>query len=195
MGRNTSAMKRGFNYDKANSKLAVMVDGTEVLGLTTTTVTNNVAQTNTGVQTFTAQDVHNAGLTAASGTAVVQGMIAIPKTTVTALTSGAGFTLSAAQVVGGLVVDATATGAIAMPLPTVAACVALIPGYVVGSSFWFVYKNSGNQTTTIATDASTQWTIEGLATIVTKTTGIWLMVVASGTTGTAYRIGAGITTA
>lgn len=45
MARNTGAMKRGFNYDKANSELDIMVDGTEVMAMTTTAV--NFASTST----------------------------------------------------------------------------------------------------------------------------------------------------
>lgn len=33
MGRNTAGMKRGFNYDKANSQLNIMVDGTSIMKL------------------------------------------------------------------------------------------------------------------------------------------------------------------
>jgi len=37
MARNTSAMKRGFNYDKPNSRMDVMVDGLEAIRLTPST--------------------------------------------------------------------------------------------------------------------------------------------------------------
>ncbi len=45
MARNTGSMKRGFNYDKVNSKLCVMVDGVEAMHLTTTTATISPAGT------------------------------------------------------------------------------------------------------------------------------------------------------
>ncbi len=61
MARNTSAMKRGFNYDKANSELDIMVDGTEVMGMTTTAV--NFASTSTmiNVGTSSAPVAYTAG--------------------------------------------------------------------------------------------------------------------------------------
>jgi len=151
--------------------------------------------TQTGVATFTAQDVHSAGLTCAAGKPMIGGILTTPKITATAKTTATGYTLTAAELTGGLIVDASATGGSSVALPTVAATVALLAGYVVGTSFLFIYKNTGTQTLTLATDASTQWTMEGLATVVTKTTGIWLMRITSATAGTAYRVGAGTTTA
>lgn len=189
MARNTAAMKRGFNYDKPNSLLKIMVDGTEVMKLSTTTVTNNVAQTNTGIQTFTAQDVHSAGLTVGATYPVIGGTIATPKMTLTTLTSGTGYTITAAQLLGGFISDTSATGAIAATLPTVADVVALLPGYVVGTSFRFIYKNPGNQTVTLTTGAT--WTMVGTMTIATTKYREFVFIIASGTTGSCYALATG----
>uniref|UniRef100_A0A6H1ZQ24 Uncharacterized protein n=1 Tax=viral metagenome TaxID=1070528 RepID=A0A6H1ZQ24_9ZZZZ len=115
--------------------------------------------------------------------------LSFPLTTVTAKTSAAGYTLTAAEVVGGYVIDATNTGAIAPVMPTVAAVVALIPGWVAGTSFLFTYVNTGNQTVTLTTDASTQWTMTGTMTALTTTTRIYLCRILTAATGVVYGIG------
>lgn len=112
-----------------------------------------------------------------------------PLMTVTAKTSAAGYTLLATELLGGLVIDATNTGAIAVPMPTVAAVVALIPGWVAGTSFLFWYKNTGNQTMTLGTDASTQWTMTGTMTALTQETRVFLCRIATAVTGTVYSLG------
>lgn len=51
---NTSALKRGFHYDKANSKLSIYVDGVEAANFTTTTATGgewNTGANGAGVDT------------------------------------------------------------------------------------------------------------------------------------------------
>ena len=142
-----------------------------------------------GVTTFDAQDVHSLGLTAASGKAVVQGMNTFPKLTVTVLTSAAGYTMTAAQMLSGLISDTTSTGAIAATLPSVADVVALIGGYVVGTAFYLDYSNPGNQTVTITADSGAQWTLSGTMTIATTTHRRLLCVIASAVTGTVYSLG------
>uniref|UniRef100_A0A6H1ZH69 Uncharacterized protein n=1 Tax=viral metagenome TaxID=1070528 RepID=A0A6H1ZH69_9ZZZZ len=186
MARNTDAMKRGWNWDAANGVLCLMVDGVEVMKMSTTAATNNKTLTQTGVATFITQDVHSAGLTVASTKPVIQGTLTLPKMTLVTKTSGAGYTMTATEVLSGIVSDATATGAIAVTLPTVAAIVALLPGYVAGTSFKLIYKNTGTQTATLTTDASAQWTMVGTMTIITTKQSEFLFIVASGTTGSVY---------
>jgi len=139
--------------------------------------------------TFAAQDVHTLGLTVAADKAVVQGMNAFPKLTPTVLTSSAGYTMTAAQMLSGLIIDTTATGSVAATLPTVAAVVALVNGYVAGTAFYLDYSNPGDQTVTLTVDASTQWTMNGLMTIATHKSKRFLCVVNSATTGTFYNLG------
>ncbi len=141
----------------------------------------------TGVATFAAQDVHTEGLTVASTKPVIGGTIATPKMTVTTKTSAAGYTITASELLGGFISDTTSTGGIAATLPTVAATVALLPGYVAGTSFRFVYKNPGNQTVTLTTN--TTWTMVGTMTIATTKQREFIFIVAGATTGSVYATG------
>ena len=166
-----------------------MVDGIEVMTLSTTAVTNKKAATNTGVQTFTAQDIHSNGLVSASGKPIIGGLIATPKMTVTTKTSAAGYTISAAELLGGFISDTSSTGAIAATLPTVAAVVALLPGWVVGTSFRLVYKNLGDQTVTLTT--GTTWTMTGTMTIAATKYREFLFVITGATTGVCYALATG----
>jgi hypothetical protein len=122
-----------------------------------------------------------------SGKALIQGMNAFPKLTVTTKTSAAGYTISAAELIGGMISDTTSTGAIAATLPLVTDVVAAIPSYVVGTSFYFIYRNPGTQTVTITTN--TGWTIVGTATIATLNAKLFVVRITSATTATIYSIG------
>lgn len=122
-------------------------------------------------------------------TQLIQSGLSFQNITPTVLASAAGYTMTAAQLLSGLIIDATNTGAIAVPFPTVAATVALIPGYAVGTCFYLTYVNTGNQTVTVATDASTQWTMTGTMTILTTTTRVFLCRIDSAVTGTVYSLG------
>ena len=114
---------------------------------------------------------------------------AYPLTTPTVLASNASYNVTAAQMISGLIVDNTGTGGIVATLPTVAAVVALIPGWVVGTSFLLWYKNTGNQTMTLTVDASAQWTMTGTMTAATTTTRVYMCIIASAVTGTVYSLG------
>lgn len=151
--------------------------------------------TQTGVATFAAQDIHTLGLTVATTKPLIQGTCNLPKLIATAKTSGAGaWTITAAELVGGFIIDATATGGSAPTMPTVAAVVAVLPGYIVGTTIRLVFKNTGTQTATLTTDALAQWTMEGIATIITKETREFLCRIESATAGTVYSIGHSTTT-
>ena len=143
-----------------------------------------------GVATFAVQDIHTLGLAVATLKPTIQGLVNLPKMLATAKTSGSGaWTMAPAELLGGFIVDATATGASAPTLPTVAAVVNLIPGYIVGTTIRLIFKNTGNQTATLTTDASTQWTMEGIATIITKETREFLLRIEGATAGTCYALG------
>ena len=124
-----------------------------------------------------------------SGKPVIQGMNTFSKLTVTVLTSAAGYTMTAAQMLSGLISDTSSTGAIAATLPTVAAVVALIPNWVAGTAFYLDYSNPGNQTVTITVDASAQWTLVGTMTIATTAHRRLLCVIDSAVTGHVYSVG------
>jgi hypothetical protein len=200
------ATRNGFKYDHVNSRLALYANGTEIAHFNATTmtwnispltltyplvntgaVTNNTTLLQTGVATFTAQDIHSGGLTVAATKPIVGGTLATPKLIKVPKTSGSGaWTLTAAELMSGLIIDATTSGGSAPTLPTVAAIVAVLPGYVAGTSFKLLFRNTGNQTATLTTDASAQWTMVGTMTITTTKQSEFLFVINSGTTGDVY---------
>lgn len=49
MGRNTTAMKRGFNYDQTNARMAIMVDGIEALRMAKSTIAGDTDRVKTSV--------------------------------------------------------------------------------------------------------------------------------------------------
>ncbi len=108
--------------------------------------------------------------------AVIQGMNSFPKLTVTTLTSAATVALSAAQVIGGLIVD-TVSEANAATLPAPADIVAAIPNCKVGTSFLLIYKNAASGAYTITVTANGASTIVGTATIEQNNTKIFQAVV------------------
>ncbi|KKL68978.1 hypothetical protein LCGC14_2119620, partial [marine sediment metagenome] len=60
----------------------------------------------------------------------------------TAKTSGSGaWTMTAAEFVGGFIIDATTTGGSTPTMPTVAAVIALLPGYIAGITIRLVFLN------------------------------------------------------
>jgi len=130
-----------------------------------------------------------AGFLRATTTPIISSGLAFPLVAPTVLTSNAGYTMTGAQLLSGLIVDNTGTGGIAATLPTVAATVALIPGWVAGTSFLLWYKNTGNQTMTLTVDASAQWTMTGTMTALTTTTRVYMCVIATAVTGTVYSLG------
>ena len=130
------------------------------------------------------------GTKSLDGKTILQGMIPFSKITVTVLTSNAGYNMTAAHVLSGLISDTSGTGAIAATLPSVASVVALIGGCVVGTSFYLDYSNPGNQTVTITVDAGATWTLVGTMSIATTTHKRLLFVINSAITGTVYSVGA-----
>lgn len=186
----TTAQQVGFSV--ARDRI-VIVPGTlltAAIDCTTITASGVVSLTDilgvTGVATFTAQDVHSGGLTCADTKPMIGGTLATPKLTVTAKTSGAGYTITAAELLGGFISDTSATGAIAATLPTVASVVALLPGYVVGTSFRFIYKNLGDQTVTLTTGAT--WTMTGTMTIAATKYREFIFRITGATTGVCYAL-------
>ncbi len=127
-----------------------------------------------------------------NGKAVIQGMNDFPLITVTSLTSGATVQLTAAQVIGGMIIDAV-TAANTATLPTAASIVAAIPNCRVGTSFLLTYKNAATGAYTITVAASTGSTVVGTATIAQNNTKIFRAVVTNVTSGaeavTFYSIG------
>lgn len=108
--------------------------------------------------------------------AVIQGMNSFPKVTVTSLTSAATVALSAAQVIGGFIIDAVSE-ANAATLPAPADIVAAIPNCKVGTSFLLTYKNAASGAYTITVTANGASTIVGTATIEQNNTKVFQAVI------------------
>ena len=108
--------------------------------------------------------------------AVIQGMNSFPKVTVTSLTSAATVGLTAAQVIGGFIIDAVSE-ANAATLPAPAGIVAAIPNCKVGTSFLLTYKNAASGAYTITVTANGASTIVGTATIGQNNTKVFQAVV------------------
>jgi hypothetical protein len=119
------------------------------------------------------QTFHGDSVKVTTAKAVVQGMNAFPLITVTSKTSAATVNLSAAEVVGGLIIDAVSEACVAT-LPAPADIVAAIPNCAIGTSFYLVYKNgaSGNYTITVTANGLTH--IVGTETIAQNNTKIFL---------------------
>ena len=130
------------------------------------------------------------GTQSLSGKPIIQGMVGFPKIAPTILTSAAGYTMTAAQMLSGLISDTSGTGGIAATLPSVASVVALIGGWVAGTAFYLDYSNPGDQTVTITVDAGAQWTLVGTMSIATTTHRRLLCIIDSALTGHVYSLGA-----
>ena len=114
---------------------------------------------------------------------------ALNKSTVTVKTSGAGYTITAAEFINGFISDTSATGAIAATLPLVTDVIAVV-GSDANTSFYFTYSNPGNQTVTVTTN--TGWTLVGTMTIATLNCKTFLCVINSATTATLYSMGTAV---
>jgi hypothetical protein len=141
-----------------------------------------------GELVFTANASGSGSMVMNLGTPLVGGTLSYPVKTITELTSAANYTMTAAQLLTGVVNDTTSTGGISVTLPTVANVVALIPGWQVGTTFELFYRNGGNQTVTMYAGAT--WTMLGTNTILAANAKAYDFVIASGTTGTMVAKGA-----
>jgi hypothetical protein len=135
--------RRGWKYDPANARLSIYVDATE-----TTRFSNNTTS------------LIGSGVVASRGVAFLR------KVTNTPLTSNGAVTYAAAALVGGLITDASTTGAVTATFATGAQICALLPGYAVGDSFLVHVNNTGTQTVTL-TSAASGCTLVGVGAITT----------------------------
>lgn len=124
---------------------------------------------------------------------VIQGLLSLPKLLATAKTSSSGaWSISVAELLGGFIVDATHTGGSTPTLPTVAAVVAQLVGWIPGTTFRLIFKNTGNQIATLTTDGA-QWTMDGIMTIAALDTKEFLCRIENGTAGTVYTVSSSTT--
>ena len=115
-------------------------------------------------------------------------------TTPTILTSAAGYTMTAAQLLSGFISDTT-SGATAAQLPLVTDVVALLPAAAqgAGTSFFFAYRNPGNSTVTITTN--TGWgtlSAGGTMTILTGAVRVFQIILTNATTAVLYSMGTSV---
>lgn len=112
------------------------------------------------------------------------------KNTTTSNTSGATVTYTAAEIVGGYIIDA-ASEACAATTATGTELVAAVPNCVDGSSFLFILKNDAAGAYTITLGGGTDVTITGTATVAQNNTKVFLVVITSVSSHTAtfYSIG------
>jgi hypothetical protein len=82
------------------------------------------------------------------------------KTTLTSLT-GAGVTLTAAQILGGIIIHDTSSGAVNDTLPTAALMIPAIEGAEVGSTVRFMIRNASAGAGTLTLLAGTGGTVTG----------------------------------
>ncbi len=196
----------GSDFDAKKRESALNGITLETLTVTAFTATNANATTFKGT-TVNVTDVvaTNANVTTTKGTTVnvtdtitntvvAANSVISPRVfgskTITVKNSTANYTLTAAEVLGGIVSDTTVTNAVSVTLPTVANTVAAIPGWKVGTSFTLFYRNPGNQTITLYTDANTQWTLLGTNTIPAANAKSYDFVIATNVTGTVVCKGA-----
>lgn len=83
-------------------------------------------------------------------------------------------TVTAAEVLGGLLIE-TKAGAATLTLPTAALLNAAIPGAAVGKSFEFYVRNTGNNTTTVAVGTGGTSASGNTLTVATVSTRIFLL--------------------
>lgn len=99
----------------------------------------------------------------------LQDQLTQEQTTVNTALTGATTTLTAAQVVGGVIQQSGSNGALAPTLPTAAAIIAQMgPGVAAGDAFDFSFINTNNATVTITTN--TGLTLQGTMAIPTNKT-------------------------
>ncbi|MDO8670581.1 MAG: hypothetical protein Q7O66_04020, partial [Dehalococcoidia bacterium] len=123
------------------------------------------------------------GGTPSAGIVASRGAAFLKKTTNTPLTSNGAVTYAAAALVGGLITDASTTGAVTATLATGTEICTLLPGYATGDSFLVHINNTGNQTITLAGGVGS--TFVGAATIVTTAAKTLLVLVTGANTVTA----------
>jgi len=88
-----------------------------------------------------------------------------PFLTVTTLTTASNLTLTAAQILGGLILRATSGAGRTDTLPTAALLVAAIPGAQIGTGFEFTIRNDAGAAETITVAAGVGGTTKGTMTI------------------------------
>jgi hypothetical protein len=183
----------GGDWDAKNPNVAI--NGVSLVTATVTTLTATTGNITTVNATDTNATNTNTGTVKATGVIAntIVGVNVFKTRVITVLTSATNYTMTPAQLLGGIISDTTATNAISVTLPTVTNVVAAISGWKVGTSFDLFYRNPGTQAVTLYTDANTQWTIVGTNTIAAANSREYSFVVASNVAGNVVCKGVSIT--
>ena len=98
-----------------------------------------------------------------------------PKTTVTTVATATAVTLTAAEVLGGIVLQDPAGGSVTTTLPTAALMVAAMNGARIGTTVRFLIRNTADSSETITVAAGTGGTTSGTMTIAQSNTKEFLL--------------------
>jgi len=109
--------------------------------------------------------------------------------TVSTVDTATAVTLTAAQVLGGLILQDPNGGACTTTLPTATLLAGALPGVNAGTAFEFTIRNTANANETITVAAGTGGTESGTMTIGQNNTKRFLVVFTSKTAYTVYSLG------
>ena len=115
--------------------------------------------------------------------------LAFPRIVPATVATATAVTLTAAQILGGLILQAPSGGAVTTTLPTLALLLAAINGVAVGTSFEFTIRNTADASETITVAAGTGGTTSGTMTIAQSNSKRFLVVF---TTTTSEPVGYGV---
>jgi hypothetical protein len=96
-------------------------------------------------------------------------------------------TLTAAQIIGGILVGGNGTTAATYTLPTVAAVEAIVGNAKVDSAFELIIINTGTGAGAVTVSAGTGWTLVGSATVAVTSSARYLARKTGESTWTLYR--------
>ena len=179
MARNTSAIKRGWSYDKDNSQLDLFVDGTEIAAFSTTGASVNGTLAVTG----------DTAVTGALTSAGIKSSGRVQEKPTLTNVDTQNHTLTAANILAGLVVHTTVTGAATVTTDTAANIVSGCGLTANGMSIVCYYVNDGNQTATFAGGTGVT-IVDASQTVATKKSAILLFYRVSATAVTCFIFGA-----
>lgn len=113
------------------------------------------------------------------------GLVPIPNYTVSTVATATAVTLTAAQLLGGFILQDPSGGAVTSTLPTAELLIAAIPGVSAGAGFEFTIRNTADASEAITVAAGTGGTTSGTMTIAQSNTKRFLIVVTTAVQGSA----------
>ena len=111
------------------------------------------------------------------------------KMTVSTKATATAITLTAAEVLGGMILQDPTGGAVTTNLPTAALLSAALGGAIAGDSLEFTIRNTADANETITVEAGTGGTMSGTKTIAQNNSKRFLIVFSSKSVYTAYSLG------